>query len=993
MLNDRESEPATEEDRNKRLMQILGHVLSLEAAARRQYLEACQERWLRRELEALLEEAEALPKEFLETPPEVARQQAKRLRRQTEGLVSSTSVKSLPHRLGPYRILRQLGRGGMGTVYLGEQQKPVERRVALKVIDAIYNRRSRHRFTSECQALARLSHPNVASLYEVGMTDEENPYVVMELIEGKMITTWCDEHKLSIRARIGLFLGACAGIKHAHEKSILHRDLKPSNVLVTEVDGHPTAKVIDFGIARSLDNRPLSDTQTPTVESQLVGSPAYMSPEAASGQRDLDTRTDVYALGLLLYELLADVLPFSAEDESLPDLLRRIALQVRPAPSERYARLEPEERTEVAADRGLTAERLERELRGELDAIVGKAVALDREDRYGSPADLMTDLEAYLDHRPVKAMGPRFGYRLSKTIRRHRAAVAAAGLLAAALVAGVVATSLALVRAREAESRALHNFTQAQQVVNDFLTDVSENDLLEAPGAQPVRRQLLERALRYYESFISQRHDDPAVRLELAKANIRVGRIHDELGTQQHALEPLERAVELLESLVAENPDEPDYRYHLADATHRAAWAYYHNGQAEKAFVVGLRALKLQEALVADYPLGTAYRELLAHGLADRSESLEVTGQDQAAVELSERSVRLLAALHREHATSGRYRADLAQAHSRHGGFLFRVGRLEEALESHRAALVLYRRLLEENPRHRTYRARYARGLSSAAETYLSLEDYASARETLHESLATWRELRETYPSLQEYQYGHSLDLKHLAKLHRGLGDLPRSVELFRQSTDLLRSLRERNPANLVYQLQLSHQLNGMSQVLHQAEDHPAAIATAREAVALFEDYLAGNPSVQDVRQGVVDGLRVLAASLYASGQREQAISEQERLLETLASIRGDARITLLLRRQRSADALQLARWYLRASRERPGDASRALELAKSALEASGDDNAAQLETLAIAYQRKGDLAAATATLGKALARSGDGAPSLTRAELETRLDELWQAL
>ena len=984
----------TAQDRKRRLMQVLGHVLSLDDAARRHYLEACTEDWLRDELMDLLEEADALPPEFLETPPGVARKMAQRSRRAARGgALSTTSVTALPYRLGPYRIVEQLGRGGMGTVYLGLQEKPIERRVALKVIDAIHNRRSRHRFASECQALARLSHPNVASLYEVGMTDEDNPFVVMELVEGTVITTWCDEHQLSLRRRIELFLGACAGIKHAHEKSILHRDLKPSNVLVTEVDDQATAKVIDFGIARSLDDRPLSDTKTPTVENQLVGSPAYMSPEAASGQRDLDTRTDVYALGLLLYELLAGVLPFSAEDETLASLLRRLAHEERPAPSTRFAKLEPEEREEVAHRRRLTGDDLLRRLEGDLDAIVQKAIAHDRDQRYSSSADLMADLERYLDHRPVTAMPLTARYRIGKLARRHRAGLAAAILLLAAMAIGIVATSLALVRARRAEDQALYNFSRAQQVVHDFLTDVSENELLEAPGAQPVRKQLLERALRYYESFISEHADNTSVRLELAKASVRVARINDDLGTQQHALPALERAIEILEALANDDPEEPEYRYHLADATHRIAWAYYHTGQAEQAFIVGVRALKMQEDLVADYPDNTAYRELLAKGLADRSESLEVTGQDQAAVDLSRRAVELLVELDEEHAESGRYRSELALAHSRFGGFLYRVDRYEEGLRSHHAALEIYRQLLVDFPGHRKYRSRYAYGLSAAAETFLRLQDYPQAQDALREALAVWQSLREAYPALQEYQYGHSIDLKNLGKLYQSTEDLPNAAEMLRQSTALLVNLRERNPANLSYHLQLAHQCNSLAEIHRQAEDHAAAVTAARQATELFDAYVTDNPSVQDARLGLALGLRILAASLYDSGQTGDAIRHKERLLSILAKTQGDSRFAVILRQHLSSDANDLARWYLRTSGNQPTNASRALELAKSAVEASDSRAAENLETLALAYHRGGDLTAATETLEKALAAAGVGARELTRTELESRLTELWRTL
>ncbi len=306
-----------EVERERRIVELLGRAVELEGAARSRFLDgACLgDPELRAELDAMLEDE---ADDFLGLPAvanlaDGPTPTAWTLTDARELDVYAPSQESIPEQIGPYRIVGTLGQGGMGSVYLGEQTEPVRRRAALKMLDAINDRRRLQRFAAECQALARLHHPNVAALYEVGSTDQDHPYVAMEPVDGTAITRWCDERQLPLKDRIELFFGVCAGVRHAHEKGILHRDLKPANVLVTEVDGVPTAKVIDFGIARAFGD-PLHSGSTPmTLENQIVGSPAYMCPEIAAGEREVDTRSDVYSLGLLLYELLVGTLPFETQ--------------------------------------------------------------------------------------------------------------------------------------------------------------------------------------------------------------------------------------------------------------------------------------------------------------------------------------------------------------------------------------------------------------------------------------------------------------------------------------------------------------------------------------------------------------------------------------------------------------------------------------------------------------------------------------------------------
>ncbi len=382
-----------------------------------------------------------------------------------------------PQRIGRYRILEVLGQGGMGTVYLAEQTEPIRRQVAIKVIRA--SRRDAqftHRFEAERQALARMSHPCIAQVYEAGDTESGQPFFAMEHVPGEPITDYCDRERLSIDQRLDLFVAVCRGIHHAHQKGILHRDIKPPNILVATEQGRPVPKIIDFGVAKMLDAKAAESPET--VFGVVLGTPSYLSPESIAASTDTDsadpdTRSDVYALGILLFELLVGERPFGRSGESLLQILRQVTEGEVPAPSVRWRALTMGESDARAAARATGAANVVRSLRGDLDWITLKATSRLREMRYDSAAELANDIERHRRFEPVHAGPPGRLYVLGKFARRYRAALLATGFVILALVGGVAARTLEARRANREAAAARQAQAETAEVV-EFLVDLFE---------------------------------------------------------------------------------------------------------------------------------------------------------------------------------------------------------------------------------------------------------------------------------------------------------------------------------------------------------------------------------------------------------------------------------------------------------------------------------------------------------------------------------------
>jgi serine/threonine protein kinase len=460
--------------------------------------------------------------------------------------------------IGHYHLLHRIGVGGMGEVWLAEQKEPIRRRVAIKLIKAgMDSREVIRRFESERQMLALMDHPTIAKVLDAGSTQQAAPYFVMEYVAGVPITVHCDKHRLSTRERLELFIQVCDGVQHAHQKAIIHRDLKPSNILVAEVDNQPAPKIIDFGVAKALTQQLGAQTMF-TRAGSLVGTPEYMSPEqASSAGEDIDTRTDVYSLGTIFYELLAGRPPIELGEVTLEEFLRRLREDEPQNLSTKITKGDLSTSTDVAHKRHTEPQELARKLQGELDSIALKALEKERSRRYASASEFAADIRRYLNNEPVLAVPPSLAYRARKFSRRHRAGLLMLSAFVLVLVAAAAISIWQSIVARRQRDRADAE-TATAKAVNEFL----QNDLLSqadptaqggtdsAPDPDVKARTLLERAAaRVSKRFAGQ----PLIESEIQDT---IGQAYEGLGLYPESEQHLRRAYEL--SASNRGPDAPE---------------------------------------------------------------------------------------------------------------------------------------------------------------------------------------------------------------------------------------------------------------------------------------------------------------------------------------------------------------------------------------------------------------------------------------------------
>jgi eukaryotic-like serine/threonine-protein kinase len=547
--------------------------------------------------------------------------------------------------IGPYKLLEQIGEGGMGVVFMAEQSQPVQRKVALKVVKpGMDTKQVLARFDAERQALALMDHPNIARVLDAGTTESGRPYFVMELVRGVPVTDYCDQRRLSIRERLELFVTICQAVQHAHQKGIIHRDLKPTNVLVTLHDGRPIVKVIDFGVAKATGQK-LTEKTLFTGFTQLIGTPLYMSPEQAElSGLDIDTRSDIYSLGVLLYELLTGHTPFDNDRlkaAAFDELRRIIREEDPPRPSTRISTLAQQDSSTISEKRSTDPRHLSRLFQGELDWIAMKSLEKDRNRRYESASALAADVERYLRDEPVEACPPSKMYRLRKFTRRNRAVLLTSSLVLAALVLGTGVSTWQAIRATRAkqfakiseqqaktsEQLALKNSRRAD-AISDFLINAFRSPDPSRDGRTVTIAEVLDRAVNdVKEEFADDQRMQADLLNAIAQSYQGLGLYRESVGlfakvqelrtaaqgpldtgtieSMSDLAEACERAGQLDNAIALYQdilkiqqghlpPDDPE----LLATTSKLAWAYNMSGQAEKAVALFQDVLRLVKSNV-----------------------------------------------------------------------------------------------------------------------------------------------------------------------------------------------------------------------------------------------------------------------------------------------------------------------------------------------------------------------------------------------------------
>lgn len=839
-----------------------------------------------------------------------------------------------PSRVGQYEILREIGRGGMGAVYLASRADDQYRKqVAIKlVLRDRENAQVLDRFRRERQILANLDHPNIALLLDGGATTDGLPYLVMEYVEGVPIDEHCTNGKLDVTARLRLFLTVCAAVHHAHQNLVIHRDLKPSNILVKK-DG--TVKLLDFGIAKLMQAQPVAgQAMDRTATAMRILTPEYASPEQVRGD-PVTTATDVYQLGVVLYELLTGHHPFAFKNRAA--VMQMLLSDEPQKPSDATMRLVEEEFADgtkevvrspetVSATREGSPQKLRKRLEGDLDAILLKALAKETSDRYGSVEQYADDIRRHLEDAPVQARAQSIQYVASRYLRRHKTGAAAAAFVFLSLVIGIAVAGWEAHVARQERAKAQRRFEEVRRVANSFLFEVHDA-MAPLAGTTPARRLVVRKAMEFFDSLAKESAGDATLQRELAIAYHRLGDLQGNpnvanLGDTTGALANYRKAMSIREALLNASPQDPELRRELGLSFEAVADLYVTSGNTQAALDHYQKARAIFESLQNENPSSRPIQSLLAKSYHNVVGQLIHTGDTARAMELSRKAMKISEGVVAQDAGSAEARRNLSVAYSRFGGVLDRMGDATGALQNYQKALEIHESLAKDSP----------------------------------ESAQTRREI--------------SLIYEDMGKAQATRNDFAKATESYRKALSIRKELAASDPRNAMAAADLGFIEMRMGDMLQQAGQKAAALENYRRALEVFQNVAALDPANVLARRDTALIFERLGGLQAAAGNTTSALDYYRRLQEVSAEWAArDASNAV------AQHTLGVAHLRVSETQSRVGDRNAAMQDAERALrvfqglQAKDASNVENLRGLAWAWIRKGEVLESGAQSGPAGSR------------------------
>ncbi|MBC8109387.1 MAG: protein kinase, partial [Anaerolineae bacterium] len=816
------------------------------------------------------------------------------------------------------------------------QREPVQRRVALKVIKlGMDTREVVARFQAERQALAMMDHPSISRVFEAGATDAGRPFFAMELVSGVPITRFCDEQQLSTQDRLTLFATVCEAVQHAHAKGVIHRDIKPGNVLVAMIDGKPVPKVIDFGIAKAISQR-LTERTIFTQMGRMVGTPEYMSPEQAnSSPMDVDTRTDIYSLGVLLYELLTGTLPFDAKTlrSHAHDEIQRIIREVEPPhPSTRLGKLDSADADVRAKRRQESVISLTSALRRELEWIPLKAMRKDREQRYRTASEMADDVRNYLLGRPLVAGPETRAYRTRKFLRRNRVTVVTAAIMLALLVGGIVATTLQAVRATRAERQAEQRLTDVRALASNLISDLHPQ-IEQLAGASGASKALVDTSLKYLNKLAAQSSNDPALLREMSSAYQKLGdiqgnpnvanrgdvaaaaksyeraretaqqglalpsvtsvertrltnalagaemKIGDVLQATSKPREALPRFIEgsrLMEQLATAEPKSFRARYNLVIAIPRVSNVQLSMGDVAAASETTNRQVALAQSLVRDFPNQPEAKGLLGTAYSDLADVATRAGRNADALNALEQSVELHRQVAADQPDNVFSQDRLASTYLLYADALNESGQLDRAIDASGQGIEIARHMAKLDPLNLHSRNVLGRILMRTGDFNMMKEKYDLSAANFAEGIEVYKKSLEIAPKNPGATQMLVVTYGQLAELECLRERFDASIAAHQAGIDLLMPLVKAAPDNITLRGGLAFALRIEAETMLSANQPENAVARLREAMDIQLKIAKASPSDDRASRNWLITQYALARALIAlADQAERPVNQR----------------------------------------------------------------------------------------------------------------------